>query len=96
MTIVALPGVTDTAKPAGSQPQQDLIEALERLLSAAKTGEVQAIAFAIIGDDRDIKTAWKGGFVANELMSAVAWLYFRYGRAFDAGETMDWIPRESA
>lgn len=96
MTVVALPGVSDHEKPANGQPQPDLVEALERLLAAAKTGEIQAVAFAIIDDDRGVSTAWKGGFVANELMSAVAWLYFRYGRAFDDSLTMDWVPREGA
>ncbi len=96
MSVVTLPGVSDHDKPANGQPQQDLIEALEKLLEAAKTGEIQGVALAIIGDDRHICTAWKGGFVATELMAAVAWLYFRYGRAFDGGESMDWIPRASS
>lgn len=96
MGVVTLPGVFDHDRPANGQPQQDLIVALERLLEAAKTGEIQAVAFAIINDDRAVSTAWKGGFVSNELMAAVAWLYFRYGRAFDDSETMDWIPRASS
>jgi hypothetical protein len=96
MTVHTMPGVSDHDKPASGQPQQDLIEAIEKLLAAAKTGEVQAVAFAVIGDDRDIKTGWKGGFVACELMAAVAWLYFRYGRAFDDGEAMQWVPREGS
>jgi hypothetical protein len=94
MTVVHLPGV-DSGKTVSSQPQGDLVKKLEEILEKAKTGEVQAVAFAVIGDDRSIATSWAGGFVVNELMSAVSWLYFRYGLAFNSSPSQSYTTKQT-
>lgn len=98
MSVINIPNIA-TDRPINAQPQADLVEALEKLLAASKEGRVQAVAFAIVESDRTTATAWKGGFVAGELMTAVAWLFYRYGRAFDSGKDYNWEgfqPKEPA
>lgn len=83
MSVVTLPGVENTHQPITRQPQNDVIEVLERILEEAKTGDVQGITFALIKHDSSIATGWKGEYVANTMMAAVSWLLFRFGNAFN-------------
>jgi hypothetical protein len=45
---------------AQNEPNADIIEDLEAILSAAKRGEIRAIAWTRMGPSGDIITGWNG------------------------------------
>jgi hypothetical protein len=67
-----LPGVI----AAAGQPRPDVIECLEGLLEEAKSGAIQAIAFAYSDRDGAPVNGWRG----ENLMTSVSFLFLRYGR----------------
>lgn len=52
------------------KPCKELIELLEDLLAFAKSGEIQGLAFAVIGQDRTTLSGWSGGDYSPMMMLA--------------------------
>lgn len=68
-----LPGVV----AAAGTPQPNVIERLEGLLELAKSGEIQAFAYAAVDRENASSNGWSGD---HDMMSAIAFLFHRYGR----------------
>lgn len=88
MTVVTMPGVT-ADRPVGAQPQVDLIATLEGLLARARTGDLQAIAFAAVDSEAAIASGWAGASSSSSIhvAAAVFWLSHRFGNSFDDEST---------
>lgn len=65
------------------EPDKDVVELLERWLDRARRGEIVAVAVAGVAPNRDITTEWHGGAGANSMLAAMAYLQFRYTKAYD-------------
>ncbi len=56
--VVPFPGVTKFDAPVKSQPNTDAIELLETYLAAARAGNLQEVAFALVWDDNMTNYSW--------------------------------------
>lgn len=64
---------------SGDAPDQGVIDILENLLHRAKTGNLRAIAYAIVNSDRSLGTGWAGAAGSRDrVSSAIMILNSRY------------------
>ena len=64
------------------QPNQDLIDTLERLLAEAKSGDLRALAIATVREGNITGTGWDGSDgTRHPLSSAIMMLHSRYASA---------------
>ena len=77
MKTVAPSLVPFTPAPA----QQDLVAQLENLLERARSGELQALAFAGVLSNGNSVNGWGGGPMLLRLMGSIAFLQVRFAHA---------------
>ena len=77
MKTVAPSLVPFTPAPA----QQDLVAQLENLLERARSGELQALAFAGVLSNGNPIDGWGGGPMLLQLMGSIAFLQTRFAHS---------------
>lgn len=84
--VKAFPGVVDPAKDI--QPDEAVVRFCEDLVERAKSGEIRAIAVALVKHGRVTADGWRrgeyGADCAHELMAAITYLQLRYGGQINA------------
>lgn len=56
--VVVFPGTQNVTLPAGSQPQKEIVAALEALFADALVGVLQAVVFAAVDDEGAVRTLY--------------------------------------
>lgn len=79
--IVSLRGA---AIPGNQEPQENVVEMLERYLAKAKDGQVRGIVFGIVEANGDYITGWKGDAEATVMLAAASLLAFRIAKWLDS------------
>jgi hypothetical protein len=86
--IRAFPGTTDSTKLPEEQPDAAIIAFCEDLVVRAKSGEIRAIAVAMVNPGRVTADGWRradhGADCCHELMAAITYLQLRYGNQVNA------------
>jgi hypothetical protein len=82
MSVVSLRG---TAVPGSREPDSDVIERLEDLLSEAKAGRIHGLAFVRVVDDV-VTTGWSGKANCHYMLSGAARLQWRIAHDFEVLE----------
>ena len=81
--IRSFPGIADSAKKPDEQPDEKIIAFCEDLVTRAKSGEIRAIAVAMVQSGRVTADGWRradyGADCCHELMAAITYLQLRYG-----------------
>jgi hypothetical protein len=91
--IKAFPGTADYAKLSDEQPDPAIIEFCEDLVARAKSGQIRAIAVAMVKPGRLTADGWRrsdyGPEIAHELMASITYLQLRYGSQINATSERD-------
>jgi hypothetical protein len=80
--VKAFPGIADLAKTPDEQADASVIAFCEDLVVRAKSGEIRAIAVAIVKPGRLTADGWRraehGADCCHELTAAITYLQLRY------------------
>jgi hypothetical protein len=81
--IKPFPGVADATKAPDEQPDVEVVAFCEDLVRRAKSGEIRAIAVAMVQPGRTTADGWRrsshSADCCHELMAAITYLQLRYG-----------------
>jgi hypothetical protein len=75
--IAVMPWVSRNLVGYG-KPDDNLVGALESLLSRAKTGEIRAMGWAAVTSERAVISCWDGDCNALDMAAAISILQFRF------------------
>lgn len=80
--MTAVVGLRGGAVPGSRDPDQEVIDDLEKLLEHARDGHLRGIAYAAIYDEKST-TSWAGRAAMFKFLSGTALLNYRVAKAVD-------------
>jgi hypothetical protein len=79
--IAAFPGVSKPDAPLVQQPIEEIVAELEKVLEAARRGEIRGFAIAVVNQNTSTTQWWHSGDSSHRLMASVCYMQHRMAAA---------------